>query len=511
MQPSSVASSKERTSSSRFCLLLVIGLSAFWQLFRFTGYNVAWSLVQPPNLTAETAYCLGLAFPVVFSVAMLAVAKWRPQVSSTPTIPNSLALSAALLPPATLLSGWLLHIARVFGFVLDGTILLFAASSALAATLLVRGWLRILLHESSSGIRLVLLCIAGSSLLSFFYAALDQALEGNGVFLSLAASPLSFICLMRCDHLCGALGSKDVSPSTTAPSPTYTLKSRSILLLVTTSAILFMLALSSSGSVNANALNPAGSESVSLRHLITMAQALLLIIFILGYATMRQIVYSGWIAFALLFLMGLLLIRSSDDRLLWLGVALVSAGGRSFELLLFILVFLELLVSRQRTWVPVVLFLLPEALAAAMSRVALPALYTSRDLTFAAYVGPLSLGLAMLFIACMMVYLVVELMRSPVRESDPFAAMPPSIAHPSAASAFHGPLEAHLQAISNHYALSTRETTVALLVARGYTADRIAAKEGLSINTVRTHTKNLYRKLGIHSRQELIDMVEATI
>ena len=260
--------------------------------------------------------------------------------------------------------------------------------------------------------------------------------------------------------------------------------------------------------MNAGTLSPAGTENSSLRHLVTMAQVLLFIAFAAGCATTRQTVYLGWITFAVLFLTGLLLIRSSDAGLLLFGIALVSAGGRSFELLLFILVFLELVAARQHVWVPVALFLLPEAVAAAMSRVVLPALYASRELTFAGYVGPLSLGLAALFITCMMVYLVVELMRGPTQANDPFAAMAASVAQPSAASESLGPLEIRLQAIADRYALSARETAVAQLVARGYTADRIAAREGLSINTVRTHTKNLYRKLGIHSRQELIDLAE---
>lgn len=507
MRPASVAPGMEEVTSSRFCLLLVVGLSAFWQLFRFTGYSVAQTLVNPPTFAAEPAYCLGLSLPVLFSIALLAAARRRSQTSDAPALAVPVALGIGCLPPAMLLGGRLLYAAHVSGVVLDSVMALFATSCALAATLLTRGWLEILLHRSPLGIRPALLCIAGSSLLSFFYAAVDQALDGGGVLLSLVASPLSFACLVLCDHLCGHPEKEGHSSVAGSPSAAHALKSRSILLLVTTSAVLFVLALSSSGSVNASALNPASTESASLRHLITMAQVLLFIAFILSCVTTRQIVYLGWITFALLFLMGLLLIRANGPGLFSFGVALVSAGGRSFELLLFILVFLELVVARHRPWVPVVLFLLPEAVAATLSRVALPALYASRELTFAGYVGPLSLGLAALFIACIMVYLVAELMRRPIQDSDPFAAVT-AAARPSATPELRDPLEAHLRDVSDRYALSARESTVALLVARGYTAERIAAKEGLSINTVRTHTKNLYRKLGIHSRQELIDLAE---
>ena len=37
----------------------------------------------------------------------------------------------------------------------------------------------------------------------------------------------------------------------------------------------------------------------------------------------------------------------------------------------------------------------------------------------------------------------------------------------------------------------------------------ISQELGLSEETVKTHMGNVYRKLGIHSQQELIDLVEA--
>ena len=46
-------------------------------------------------------------------------------------------------------------------------------------------------------------------------------------------------------------------------------------------------------------------------------------------------------------------------------------------------------------------------------------------------------------------------------------------------------------------------------IARGDTVARIAEKLGVSENTVRTHTKRVYTKLGIHSKQELGDLVQS--
>ena len=48
------------------------------------------------------------------------------------------------------------------------------------------------------------------------------------------------------------------------------------------------------------------------------------------------------------------------------------------------------------------------------------------------------------------------------------------------------------------------------LLARGRTSPVIQEKLVLSHNTVKTHVRHIYAKLGIHSQQELIDIVEGT-
>ncbi len=58
------------------------------------------------------------------------------------------------------------------------------------------------------------------------------------------------------------------------------------------------------------------------------------------------------------------------------------------------------------------------------------------------------------------------------------------------------------------YGLSEREQNVLDLLARGNTRASIAEKLCISENTVRVHVKNIYSKLHIHSKQQLIDMVD---
>lgn len=55
------------------------------------------------------------------------------------------------------------------------------------------------------------------------------------------------------------------------------------------------------------------------------------------------------------------------------------------------------------------------------------------------------------------------------------------------------------------YGLSRRERDVFLLLVKGRTAAVIAEKLFISVETVRVHIKNVYRKTDVHSQQELIE------
>jgi DNA-binding CsgD family transcriptional regulator/MFS family permease len=65
-----------------------------------------------------------------------------------------------------------------------------------------------------------------------------------------------------------------------------------------------------------------------------------------------------------------------------------------------------------------------------------------------------------------------------------------------------------LAAIARHYRLTARETEVIELIARGNSIAHIAETLIISENTVRTHSKRGYVKLGVHKRQDLLDLLE---
>lgn len=60
----------------------------------------------------------------------------------------------------------------------------------------------------------------------------------------------------------------------------------------------------------------------------------------------------------------------------------------------------------------------------------------------------------------------------------------------------------------NLFMLSERETQVVVLLAAGRSVPAIAKMLSISENTVRAHTKHIYAKAGVHTKQELLDMLE---
>ena len=64
------------------------------------------------------------------------------------------------------------------------------------------------------------------------------------------------------------------------------------------------------------------------------------------------------------------------------------------------------------------------------------------------------------------------------------------------------------EAASERYGLSAREKEVLVELVRGRTIASIAEDLVVSENTIKAHTKAVYRKLGVHTREELLQSVE---
>lgn len=73
---------------------------------------------------------------------------------------------------------------------------------------------------------------------------------------------------------------------------------------------------------------------------------------------------------------------------------------------------------------------------------------------------------------------------------------------------FEDSLRSRCSDLSREYALSPRETEILLFLGRGRSSTHISECLHISVHTVKTHAKRIYEKMGVHSREELLDLVD---
>lgn len=72
-------------------------------------------------------------------------------------------------------------------------------------------------------------------------------------------------------------------------------------------------------------------------------------------------------------------------------------------------------------------------------------------------------------------------------------------------------LEARCSQLAQTHGLTERESEVFLLLARGRNGAFIQDACHVTRNTAKTHIRRIYQKLGVHTHQELIDLVESDL
>lgn len=122
---------------------------------------------------------------------------------------------------------------------------------------------------------------------------------------------------------------------------------------------------------------------------------------------------------------------------------------------------------------------------------ALPVMLQFGDTAVTAYAHETFLGLAFALIAATFVF---------------FIRYAPTITEAVLDSAKSTSNYETLSEVARGCGLTARETEIALLVSQGYSAKTIAEMLYVSPETIRTHTKRIYRKLGVHSKDDVIKL-----
>ena len=70
------------------------------------------------------------------------------------------------------------------------------------------------------------------------------------------------------------------------------------------------------------------------------------------------------------------------------------------------------------------------------------------------------------------------------------------------------PFRDRCRLVAEKHRLTPREAEIMTLFAKGRTSERIQEELVLSRGTVTTHLQHVYQKIGVHSKQELLDVIE---
>lgn len=228
-------------------------------------------------------------------------------------------------------------------------------------------------------------------------------------------------------------------------------------------------------------------------------------------AGVRRVLFLSWMLFMGLFFVGLAALAFTGGTLARFGSDVATVSRVFFTLLMFLFALDARRIADMGVLRLMGLFLLlPEAFAAFMRHIVVPALLASLG------ADPLAVaslaGVAVTFVLAVAIMCVLGALL--LRQVDDGGAAPAAAVSAdvpgTAETPASGPACASdpMARLAATYGLTAREVESAAYVARGYSLEKTAELLGISINTVRTHMRSVYGKLEVHSRQELIDLVD---
>lgn len=224
-------------------------------------------------------------------------------------------------------------------------------------------------------------------------------------------------------------------------------------------------------------------------------------------ASLNRVVFFNWIAYMLLFFAGVLVMAVAPEDAARLGSNLATSARVGFTMLLVLFVVAPERWSKMDLTKRASLFLLiPEAL---VRYIAVPAHLSQAQGGQAALMTYGGTVVIFILSAAIVIMLGFLLLRS--TEAAAQSAMPiDPAADLTAAIAVQDTVEGLVShELANRYGLTPREAEVVRCASQGHSLEKTAELLGVSVNTVRTHNRSAYAKMGVHSRQEIIELAAA--
>lgn len=471
-EPSNIA--VRRRAIDRSLLLYTLGFALLWPFLRRSFYGVTFAGFPDP----QTCYIAFLVVASSVSVIAFALRKRltlllhaRPAIMVVAQSAFSVFMVASLLLPGETSVRELGGIAA-------------AALLGTAFPLLVVMWGQASLALAAKRRLPVLRAVTIAFILGFAISTATVPLETGASYLFVCFPALSSACWLACHRKRQLPGCKIAK-----------IRSLPLARLLVLGAFLLLISLLR-GPFYTGSIDYVPGWDVVAPNLLSVLMAALTLAFLTFNKSTKQAFRYAIVAFALLLLAGLLLAIYGDVAAA--SLHLIIVGKSCFELFLWLLLVdsaCGLRISSATIFVP--FFLAFELLASAVSYLVSPLFVTIFSLSFDRVIPAFSLVTALVFVAGCFLYLNFEAgSRSATPSPEPSEAQ-------TAQS-----LEMRLESVEGYQDLTPREQEIALLLAQGNSYKRIAEMLFVSPSTVQTHAKSLYRKLAIHSKQELVDHLQ---
>ena len=268
--------------------------------------------------------------------------------------------------------------------------------------------------------------------------------------------------------------------------------------------VFFLVSSIATGFINIGSVMYLPSGSTFVRDTLSLALSLILVgVIWISHRLVKT-------EFVLIAILGLVLFSGifiatfiQRDLFTW-GTGFMQASKSCFSLVLAMLVLLRIAAIPRSSGVVrlLALFVVPTLVSSFISYVVVPLVAEGFHISYGAFWGTMSLGMGF----ALGVFLFVLFSSFAIREFPDSPPMASGLEPSGKTSGGDAGIDA-VEFIARERGLTAREREVLGFLIEGNTFKKIASLLGVSENTVQYHAKNIYRKLDIHTKQQLIDEV----
>lgn len=454
-------------------VLSAIGMAFYWIFFRRSYFGLLLSSHTEVSPSSQDYYLIFIVSVLAFGIlSVLRHYLLESLIHRKPLVVFILSLCATL-------SGLLMFASPSFGSVVGPLSIIGIIILALNFLLLTFTWSSVVIQSKRKPMLLVTIL---SFLLSYVISFCFLLPEPIPVVLAIIAPAASGACWFFC-------------PKEKVKSTKMGLVDIKKLQLGLIGVLAFFLLAGGimRGLVYSGTINYIPSSDSVLPHVISIILALMMFFLVLLFRQNEKFFNLTWILLATLFFAGLFLIASFNSEFDDIAHGVLISGRTCLSFFLWVTLVDNIRLKQLSSVLVLSLFfIVTEMLSALLSYFFIPLLVNSISASFQEYTTLISFGMALMLIAASFLFLsnkaFVEHTTKPISPSD-------------------DSWQKAGEMLAVNHGLTKRETEVMILISKGHSVSKIAELLFVSTGTIQTHSKNIYRKMGLHSRQEIIDRV----